>query len=100
MQSLPIRSPLLLAAALLLSACASMQRSDDPPPIPAGAVESTHTETNGDVVSEYRVQGQLRIVKVQPAHGVTYYMIDSNGDGRLDRSRGDVAPVYYKLYSW
>ena len=91
-------APLLLAAPLFLSACASM--GDDAPPVPANAVESTHTASNGDVISEYRVQGQLRMVRVQPARGPAYYMIDSNGDGRLDRSKGDVSPVYYKLYSW
>jgi outer membrane biogenesis lipoprotein LolB len=99
MRNMPIPSSLVIAASLLVSACASM-RTADTPQIPADAVESTHTESNGDVISEYRVQGQLRIVKVQPARGVTYYMIDSNGDGRMDRSQGDVAPVYYKLYSW
>ncbi|HEX2596689.1 MAG TPA: DUF2782 domain-containing protein [Luteimonas sp.] len=91
-------APLLVAAPLLLSACASM--GDDTPQVPANAVESTRTESNGDVISEYRVQGQLRMVRVQPARGPVYYMIDSNGDGRLDKSKGDVAPVYFKLYGW
>jgi hypothetical protein len=73
---------------------------EDLPQVPANAVESTRTEPNGDVISEYRVQGQLRMVRVQPARGPAYYMIDSNGDGRLDRSKGDVSPVYFKLYGW
>ena len=98
MQVMRISIPLLVAATLLLSACASM--GDDAPQVPANAVESVHTESNGDVVSEYRVAGQLRMVKVQPARGMTYYMIDSNDDGRLDRTKGEVSPVYYKLYSW
>ena len=72
----------------------------DAPPIPANAVETTHTESNGDVISEYRVAGQLRMVRVQPARGPVYYMIDSNDDGRLDRSKGEVSPVYFKLYGW
>src|SRR4051812_6131106 len=103
MRSMPIRtlrSPLLTAASLMLAACASMVSSADTPQIPANAVESVHKESNGDVVSEYRVAGQLRMVKVQPARGPTYYMIDSNDDGRLDRTKGEVSPVYYKLYSW
>ena len=72
----------------------------DAPPIPANAVENTHTESNGDVISEYRVEGQLRMVRVQPASGPVYYMIDSNDDGRLDQSKGEVSPVYFKLYGW
>jgi Protein of unknown function (DUF2782) len=89
---------LALAAGALLSACASMEA--DAPAIPANAVETTRTESNGDVISEYRVQGQLRMVRVHPARGPVYYMIDSNDDGRLDRSKGEVSPVYYKIYGW
>jgi hypothetical protein len=100
MRPLSIRSPLLIAASLLFSACASLSSDADTPQVPANAVQSVRTEANGDVVSEYRVAGQLRMVKVQPAHGPTYYMIDSNDDGRLDRTKGEVSPVYYKLYSW
>ena len=91
-------APLLVAATLFLSACASM--GEDLPQVPDNAVESVRTESNGDVVSEYRVQGQLRMVRVKPARGPAYYMIDSNGDGRLDRSKGEVSPVYFKLYGW
>jgi hypothetical protein len=87
-------APLL---ALALAACATAA-----PVIPADAVETVRTEANGDVVSEYRVAGQLRVVKVVPARGPTYYLIDSNGDGRLDSSKGEgpVSPVYFKLHEW
>jgi len=96
-----MRIQILVAASLLFSACASME-SADAPPIPANAVEATHKESNGDVVSEYRVQGQLTMVRVQPKHGPVYYLMDSNGDGRLDSSKGEgpVSPVYYRLYGW
>jgi hypothetical protein len=97
-----MRTPLLIAASLLtvglLPACAT--HGVDAPPIPGNAVESTRTESNGDVISEYRVQGQLRMVRVQPARGPVYYMIDSNGDGRLDENKGEVSPVYYRIYGW
>src|SRR5207342_1071753 len=86
-----------VCCSLLLTACASM---GDEPAIPAGAVESTRTAANGDVVSEYRVGGQLRMVRVQPARGPVYYLIDRNGDGRMDATKGDVSPVYYKIYGW
>ena len=95
---LPSASATALIASLLLTACATT--GADAPQSPANAVESTRTESNGDIVSEYRVQGQLRMVRVQPAHGPVYYMIDSNGDGRLDSNKGEVSPVYFKLYGW
>ena len=86
-------------ACLLLAACASTAAL---PPTPAGAKEVTRTEANGDQVSEYRVGGQLRMVRVVPAHGVPYTLMDTNGDGRLDRvdASGPVSPVYFKLFSW
>ena len=90
----------LIAAALLLSACASMRDTVDASDIPANAVPAIRTESNGDVITEYRVQGQLRMVRVQPAHGPTYYMIDRNGDGHMDSNKGNVSPVYFKLYGW
>ena len=86
-------------AILLLSACATLGGE---PSVPAGAEESTRTEANGDVISEYRVGGQLTMVKITPARGPTYYLMDTDGDGRLDRTKGGGrdAPVYFKLYSW
>ena len=87
--------PLVLA----LAACASV---DTAPPVPAGAQASTRTEANGDVVTEYRVGGALAMVRVVPKSGPTYYVTDSDGDGRLDRNSDGTrnVPVYFKLYGW
>ena len=52
------------------------------------------------VAEEYRVGGLLRMVKITPARGVPYYLIDRNGDGRLEGHHGAIPPVYFKLYSW
>ena len=95
--------PALLAACLsALAACATTADPYAGPVIPADAVEAVRTEANGDVITEYRVAGQLHVVRVQPVRGPTYYLVDSNGDGRLDSSEGEgpVSPVYYKLYEW
>ena len=105
MRSLLPSVPFLLAA-LLLGACASSgealpvpQTAGEPPEIPEGAVEAVRTADNGDVIHEYRVGGQLRVVKVVPVRGVTYYIIDRDGDGRLDPR--DEAPVtWFQLYGW
>ena len=86
--------------ALSLGACASTGE----PEIPEGAERSVRVEANGDVIEEYRVGGQLRMVKVTPSRGPAYYLMDENGDGRLDKSKGasekDISPVYWKLYGW
>lgn len=84
----------------VLAACAT--GTPDPGVDLANAQVAVRTEANGDVIEEYRVGGQLRMVKVTPVRGASYYLIDENGDGRLDKSKGpgDVSPVYWKLYGW
>jgi hypothetical protein len=87
----------VLMSALLLAACASMQPA---PEIPEDSIASTRTEANGDVVTEYRVAGQLRVVKVEPSRGPAYYLYDRDGDGKMDPLKGDAPVTYYKLYGW
>ena len=93
-------APLLLT----LAGCASLASQNDPAVDLADAQVAVRTEVNGDVIEEYRVAGQLRMVKVTPSRGPAYYLMEENGDGRLDRSKGasekDVSPVYWKLYGW
>ena len=90
-------APLLL----LLSACATMGAGD-----PTAGLEDAditrRTLDGGDVVEEYRIAGQLRVVKITPLRGPTYYLVDSNGDGTLDSSKGEgpISPVQYKLFEW
>ena len=94
---------LLIAPLLLLVAgCATTAAQDDPAADLANAQVGVRTEPNGDVIEEYRVAGQLRMVKVTPSRGPAYYLMDENGDGRLDKSKGEgtVSPVYWKLYGW
>lgn len=93
---------LLVLACLLLPACATMDDIASEPEIPADAVESIRTEANGDVVAEYRVGGRIAVVKITPVNGPTYYLTDTDGDGRLDRTGHGTrdVPVYFKLYGW
>lgn len=60
------------------------------------------TGDNGDVIQEYRDGDRITMVKVTPKRGPSYYLIDSDGDGRIDGKDGDgvVAPVYWKIYEW
>jgi hypothetical protein len=94
-----------LAASLAVAGCATTggdSLSGDMPPIPEGAQQATRTEANGDIVTEYRVNGALAMVRVAPKNGPTYYVTDSDGDGRLDRNSDGTrnVPVYFKLYGW
>ena len=94
---------LLILSVLAVAGCASSgSTANDPAVDLADAQVAVRTETNGDVVEEYRVAGQLRMVKVTPARGPAFFLIDDNGDGRADRSRGNssISPVYWKLFGW
>lgn len=93
---------LLLALSLGLAACASTGGQPDPDdPIAnlRNAEVIQRVMDNGDVIEEYRVAGQLRVVKVTPARGPVYYLIDNDGDGRPDDG-APVSPVYWKLFEW
>jgi hypothetical protein len=89
---------LALAAALALGGCATATPESM---LAADAVPATRTEANGDVITEYRVGGALRMVKVVPSRGPTYYIYDRNGDGVVnDRDAKDGPLTYYRLFSW
>ena len=96
---------LLIVPLLAFAGCAAMGSSRNDPAVDlANAQVAVRTEANGDVIEEYRVAGQLHMVKVTPSRGPAYYLMDENGDGRLDKSKGagekDISPVYWKLYGW
>ncbi|KGM51292.1 hypothetical protein N792_11130 [Lysobacter concretionis Ko07 = DSM 16239] len=91
-----------LALSLGLAACASTGGQPDPNDPTANlrnAEVIQRVQDNGDVIEEYRVAGQLRVVKVTPARGPVYYLIDNDGDGRPDDG-APVSPVYWKLFEW
>ena len=95
------RPALILLGLALLAGCASMP-ADDPTLALREPRVAVRTMENGDVVSEYRVAGVLRVVKIVPKSGLTYYLTDDDNDGRLDHRRGDgpVTPVQYRIFSW
>lgn len=79
----------------------------EPAEAPADAAKEEATVTtrivdNGDRVEEMRMNGRITMVKVTPKRGKSYYLVDANGDGKIDRhdSNSNVAPVYFKLYEW
>jgi hypothetical protein len=43
-----------------------------------------------ETVEEYRVGGRLYMIKVQPGKGVPYYLVDTDGDGKLETHYSDL----------
>lgn len=97
--------PLLLALAL---APPTPAVAPDDAPVPAKdeadapPTVSIRVQDNGDRVEEYAINGVIYMVKVTPARGPAYYLMDTDGNGRLDRDGldGGVSPVYWTVYEW
>lgn len=88
------RSLLIFALLLAIPAAAQqpqgLQPLPEPPPPPPGyepelEPQVTITQRGQDKVEEYRINNKLYMIKVTPAHGVSYYLIDDRGDGTWSR---------------
>ena len=77
-----------------------------PEPLESGdSIEPDITIIQGDdrTVEEYRVNGQLYMIKVIPDIGKPYYLMDADGDGNLETKRwelGDGAVPNWILLEW
>lgn len=82
---------LLFSLMFFLSFSVSAQEDQaPPPPLPDDSAtlpepEVTIVHKKDAVIEEYRVNGQLRYAKIKPTRGPAYYMIDTDGDGLLDK---------------
>jgi len=87
------------AAALAQSAARPLPPGTQPlaePPPPPAVVESdpslepqvTIRKEGENTISEYRVRGKLYMMKVTPAHGRPYVLVDHRGDGQFSRQDG------------
>ena len=119
-----LRALLLSASAVCWFAAGSVAAQEDlekPPPLPPEnaadvpippkiqdeQVEPTVTirEEEERTIEEYRVNGQVYMVKITPKGGIPYYYIDADGDGKLEldpsqQALNPVQPVYWKIKEW
>lgn len=83
----------------------------DAPPIPSGTQEAEELEPEvtiikrgKDVVQEYRMNGQLYMIKIVPQVGLPYYLVDRDGDGQLEsrynRLEPDILVPSWMIYRW
>ncbi|WP_136249014.1 DUF2782 domain-containing protein [Halomonas borealis] len=63
--------------------------------LPALAQSSTDVEPDVTIrqeadrtIREYRVNGALYAIEIQPASGPAYYLVDRDGDGDFERQNG------------
>ncbi|MDX8402503.1 MAG: DUF2782 domain-containing protein [Mariprofundaceae bacterium] len=84
-QSLPAAEP---------ESGASLREQLTPSPEADAAVEVHRYERNGATYTEYALHGRVFMIKVQPAIGPAYYLVDTNGDGAFERrSAGGVKRI-------
>jgi Protein of unknown function (DUF2782) len=99
----------LLAISLLLVSLAAQAQNAPPPglePLPEPAPpppgvsdedvmepEVTIQQQGEDTFEEYRLNGQLYMIRVTPRNGVPYYLIDPAGTGNFARQDGHGADI-------
>lgn len=83
----------------------------DPPTIPdqvrSGETlepEVTIFRRGRETVTEYRINGRLQAIRVQPENAPTYYLVDTDGDGDLETRRYAYGPDFlipaWVIFSW
>ncbi|HEC17933.1 MAG TPA: DUF2782 domain-containing protein [Gammaproteobacteria bacterium] len=84
--------PKLTTLLLPVSLCAGL--GFFPPSVLAEEPESSGEVTieggKSDIIEELRVNGQLYAIRINPRHGVPYYLVDSDGDGNLETRKNDI----------
>lgn len=102
-----MRLPCALVLFALLASPAHAQETsplDAPAPPPPPFVEDTPLpqeqsepqvtiiERRGETVEEYRIAGQLYMIRVVPKNGPPYYLVDADGDGNLESTMNELDP--------
>ena len=66
--------------------------------------EITITQRGQERVEEYRINNRVYMIKVTPAKGYPYYLIDTTGDGSFDTRRSGLDPKIsvpqWVLFHW
>lgn len=112
---------LILAFSLVSTSSWAQDDLEKPPPIPPEGAEGipippkiqeeqleptvTIREDEGRQIEEYRMNGQVYMVKITPKGGIPYYYVDSDGDGKLEldvdqQALNPVQPVHWKILEW
>lgn len=89
---------------------AKLQPIPEPPPPPPGmeldpALEPQVTirKRDQETIEEFRIRGRLYMIKVTPAHGVPYYLVDDTGRGdftRRDTYDTGIRPPMWVIHQW
>lgn len=100
---------LILAPGLVSAQNKPLDQAVPPPPPLAAEADAalepqiTIRKKDGETVAEYRINNRLYMIKVTRDNGMTYYLIDEQGDGQFVRrdslDRGLRVPLWV-IKSW
>ncbi len=66
--------------------------------------EVTIIRRAGETVTEYRINGRLQAIRVEPENAPAYYLVDTDGDGDLETRRNAYGPDFlipaWVIFSW
>lgn len=87
-------------AALAADPLLQLEPLPEPPPPPPGyepdpasEPQVTIIKRGQETIEEYRVNGEMYMMKVTPSHGVPYYLIKEDRDAGWARMDGPEAPL-------
>ena len=106
-----------LCSALLIGPAAAWAQEDEVAPVPEPPEipdplqsgqpiepEVTIIRRDDAVIEEYRVNGRMYMVKITPKIGKPYYLVDQDGDGRLESRMGRISDDFvvpqWVIFSW
>lgn len=92
-----IRLLLFVTLSICALAVRAEQGTNPAPPAPLSDEEEMEPEVTiirreDKTIEEYRINGQLYMIKVTPKHGLPYFLVDSDGNGSLDARRNELDP--------
>jgi len=86
------------------------EQPDIPPPVESGQPmepDITIIRRDKETIEEYRINNKLYMVKIVPAIGPPYYLVDTDGDGEMDSHLNDIVSgpnnpniPQWVLYRW
>lgn len=89
---LPLLS-LAASAAEVADPVAMPEQPELPQPVQSGEEmqpDITIIRKGKETIQEFRRNGQIYMIKIVPQVGPAYYMLDTNGDGKMDVKKNDL----------
>uniref|UniRef100_E6QQY3 DUF2782 domain-containing protein n=1 Tax=mine drainage metagenome TaxID=410659 RepID=E6QQY3_9ZZZZ len=106
----PIRDTVKASNSSNATDAANSSSNADIPPPPAATNNPSDTQPKITIkhkgssrIEEYRMNGRLYMIRIIPAEGKPYYLVDPKGDGqfvRQDIMNGGLRPPMWVLHQW